>query len=148
MKFLIFIALFLLMASSQASEDILTMRSPNSFATTMVKLNELIAAKGYKITITQRCDFGLKEAGFKTDMYKVVNFGKLSEVRDLTSKHPQLAPFLPLRIAVIAEDNQTLLAILNPKLFLETVTEPELRAIIKSWQNNVSSIFKVINNKL
>lgn len=147
MKVLFILYISLLSIVSHA-EEVLTVRSNSDFATTLVKINDLIDENNYKVTITQRCDFGLGEAGFKTDEYRIVFFGKLAEVRAISGQYPELAPFLPLRISVIAEDQQAIVASLNPSLFLETVKQPKLIKIINQWQKDVKKILARIENKL
>ncbi len=144
---LILFSLYNIVSHASNGDDIITVRSSSNFATTLVKVNELIDENDYKVTITQRCDFGLDEAGFKTDKYRIVFFGKLAEVRAISGKYPQLAPFLPLRIMVIAEDKQAIVASLNPALFLETVKDPELIKTINKWKMDIEKILAQVKNK-
>ena len=74
-----------------------------------------IEEHGYSIAHVQLCDGGMKDFGYTSDVYRVVFFGKIDEVRRISESHPELVSYLPLKIAVIAEKDETLLSVLNPE---------------------------------
>ena len=93
-----------LSAPLQAGNDrLLMMRSSQSFPETMLALQRTLGEYGYTISRVQRVDIGLTSSGFETDKYRIVFFGKPEEVRQLSEKHPQLIPYLPLKITLFAE---------------------------------------------
>jgi uncharacterized protein (DUF302 family) len=88
-----------------------------SFPEAMLTLQGAIELQGYTLSRVQRVDIGLTASGFATDMYRVVFLGKIEEVRELTEQYPELIPYLPLKIAVFAEGNETLLVTYDPVEF-------------------------------
>jgi uncharacterized protein (DUF302 family) len=93
----------------------------------------------------QRVDIGLSNMGYKTDKYRVVFFGKLAQNRWLIDKHPELIPYLPLKIAIYAEEQDTLLVSPNLEILFKP-KDPALAKIVNSWQRDVSSMFKELHD--
>lgn len=125
------------------AEDIVTVDSKAPFAEAITKLQDSVLRSGYEISIIQRCDYGLKQAGFDTEKYRVVYFGRHEEVKAISDAYPGLAPFLPLRILVMGKGNTSSLSVMNPALFLETVTDPTLIKIVKRWQGDVMGLLEI-----
>jgi len=117
-------------------------RSVEAFPETMSALQEEIKKAGYAISIVQRVDIGLTGMGFKTDKYRVVFFGKPEEIQTLPQKYPLLTPYLPLSIAIFAEEQETVLIAMSP-LFLEhsySKEHPELSAVFQRWDSDIQAI--------
>jgi uncharacterized protein (DUF302 family) len=115
-------------------------RARQSFPETMLALQTAIAEHGYKVSRVQRVDIGLTKSGFKTDKYRIVFYGKAEEVARLTDKHPQLIPYLPLKIVVFAEGKDTLLVTGDPVDYLNYVDDPEVRVQLRRWLSDLHSI--------
>lgn len=130
LKYVVFLLIF---TQSIIAADIITVRSPSSFNVSFQKINELILDNEYQISVVQRCDYGLKESGYKTDEYRIVSFGSYEDVKAISDAHLSLSVFLPLRIALVAERNETVLSMMNPAIFLETVKDKKLVAIVQRW---------------
>ncbi len=124
-----------------AAQNILTARSSQDFEQSMSTLKSSIETHGYRVAHVQLCDSGLQGFGYQTDRYRVVFFGKLDEVRQLSAKHPDLIPFLPLKIAVFAEGDQTIISSINPASLGSFYTDEALRIQFKRWENDLRSIF-------
>lgn len=138
------IALLLLIATLplRASNDqLMMMRSPQSFPETMLALQKHITDYGYTITRVQRVDIGLTNSGFTTDKYRIVFFGKPEEIRQLTAKYPQLIPYLPLKITLFAEQDETVLTTFDPNLLTELATDDAFRNQVKRWHSDIIAIF-------
>lgn len=97
---------------------------------------------GYSVAHVQLCDGGMKDFGYASDFYRVVFFGKVGEVRMISEKYPEFVSYLPLKIAVIAEKNETLLTALDPEIFAPYFPEEELDIQFGRWQNDLLSIFE------
>jgi len=123
------------------AEEILMTRSLQPFPETMLALQESIRDHGYTISRVQRVDIGLTGMGYKTDKYRIVFFGKIDEVRDLTGKAPQMFPYLPLKISIFAEDSQTILITSNPKQYDAIAGDAVDPAIFERWESDLRSIF-------
>ncbi|NOX07919.1 MAG: DUF302 domain-containing protein [Gammaproteobacteria bacterium] len=143
---LLFISLLLLPVVSQAvvTDELIMIRSQQDFPTTMVNLQDAIKVQGYQVSRVQRVDVGLSKSGFKTDRYRLVFFGKGSEIEFLRKKYPSLIPYLPLKIVIFAEGEETLLVTLNPKQLMQMYSEPSLQPIFVRWQQDVINIMRVV----
>ena len=114
-------------ANCPARADGLVMaHSLQMFPEAMATLQNAISMRGYKITRLQEVNENLARRDFKSDMYRVVFFGKYDEIKVLTAQHPDLVPFLPLNITLYAEDNQTILVSAHPRRLEKFFPDPTL----------------------
>ena len=119
-------------------------RSVEAFPETMSVLQEEIKKAGYTLSVVQRVDVGLTGMGFKTDKYRVVFLGIPEEIASIPEKYPLLTPYLPLSIAIFAEEQETILIAMSP-LYLEhsyTQKHPELSSILHRWDKDIRNIMK------
>ncbi len=123
-----------------AEERLLMMRSTQSFPEAMLTLQKTLGEYGYTISRVQRVDIGLTSSGFQTDKYRIVFFGKSEEVRELTGLHPQLIPYLPLKMTLFAEQEETLLVALDPIALREIVPTEEFSYRLQRWKNDLLAI--------
>ena len=140
----LFIAFMLLLLSQplQAGNDqLLMMRSSQSFPETMLALQQTIGEYGYTVSRVQRVDIGLTSSGFATDKYRIVFFGKPEEVRHLSNRYPQLIPYLPLKITLFAEQEETLLTTFDPVLLTTIAADEAFRHQAMRWRNDIIAIF-------
>lgn len=142
---LLFIFSLLLSTLAAQAEELIMMRVTQTFPETMVNLQSAIIKTGYKISRVQRVDIGLTKSGFKTDKYRVVFFGKPDEIEMLTSKHSDLIPYLPLKISIFSEKNDTIL-ISNSPLTLAGYYKDIPGEIFKRWNKDISAIFQLTKN--
>jgi len=127
------------------AEDMIMTRSVLAFPEAMLALQESIAAHGYTVSRVQRIDIGLTGMGYKTDKYRIVFAGKIGEIRELTDKAPQLTPYLPPKIAIFAEGDQTILVTINPKLYADIAGETIEPVFFDRWESDLRSIFYDVN---
>lgn len=140
-KLLPILFLALLATSAQAVEErLLMMRSTQSFPETMLALQKTLGEYGYTISRVQRVDIGLTSSGFQTDKYRIVFFGKPGEIRRLSKDHPELIPYLPLKMTIFAEQEETLLVALDPLALHGVVEDEEFRYQLMRWKNDILSI--------
>ena len=130
--------------SPAAAEHLFMARSVLPFPEAMSALQEQIRAHGYRVSRVQRVDIGLTRMGYKTDKYRVVFFGRPDEVRTLTARYPQLATYLPLKIAIFAEEQESLLVSADPMEIYDFVDAPEVRAARAAWSRDIMSIFEAL----
>ena len=142
-----FLALLLapLSFSAVAEEDLLMTRSLLPFPEAMLALQESISAHGYTVSRVQRIDIGLTGMGYQTDKYRIVFAGKIDEIRMLIDQSPQLVPYLPPKISIFAENDQTVLVTLNPELFAEIAGDSVDPVIFYRWASDLRSIFHDVN---
>lgn len=131
--------------SAVAEENIFMARSNLDFEVVVEKLAMTLEEYGYKVAHTQRCDGGLNDFGYKTDFYRILFFGKYEEVKALSSKHPAIVPFLPLKILIFAEEGETLLVSMNPSLLTSHFNDPQVTIQLLRWTNDIDSIFTEVS---
>ncbi len=138
-SFTIAIALWAWAAAAQAQE-ILTVRSSLGFEQAISFLQNNIESHGYRVSLVQRCDRGLNNSGHETDLYRVIFLGKRDEIRLLSKSHPELIPYLPLKIAIFAEGEQTILSTINPAALDALFADDVLHAYFRRWETDLRSI--------
>lgn len=127
------------------AEDLLMARSKQAFPEAMLALQESIGDRGYVISRVQRVDIGLTAMGYKTDKYRVVFFGKPDEIRWLAETHPELVPYLPPKISIFAEADDTLMVAINPQQLKQFFDDPELAAIFDRWERDLRVILDAVD---
>ncbi len=141
-SFLFVVVTWLLLHLTGArAEEIVMVRSALSFPETMLALQESIRDHGYTLSRVQRVDIGLTGMGYKTDKYRIVFAGKPQEIRSLIKKAPQLIPYLPPKISIFAEEEQTILVTAHPKLYAEIAGDAVDPVIFERWASDLQSIF-------
>ena len=142
---ILFAAILLQLPRLAMAEDLIMTRSVLAFPEAMLALQESITAHGYTVSRVQRIDIGLTGMGYKTDKYRVVFAGKIDEIRELTDKAPRLTPYLPPKISIFAEGNQTILVTINPKQYAAIAGEAVDPVIFDRWESDLRSIFHDVN---
>ena len=123
------------------ADEMLIARSARDFDETMSALQNAITARGYKISRVQRVDVGLQAKGYQTDKYRVVFYGRPQEVAALAERHPELIPYLPLSVAILAEGEQTLVTTSRPRVLGTLFPDPDLRATFERWEQDLIVVF-------
>lgn len=131
----------LLMPALLMAEEMIMIRAKLPFPEAMLALQESIAAHGYTVSRVQRIDVGLTGMGYKTDKYRVVFAGKIDEIRELTALSPELTPYLPPKVSIFAEGDQTILVTINPKIYAEIAGDDVDPVIFDRWESDLRSIF-------
>lgn len=117
-------------------------RSELRFPEAIAALQGEIKARGYIVSHIQRVDLGLTAGGgFKTAEYRVVFFAKAQEMTELPQRVPELAAYLPLKIAIFAEGDTTLLTTNSPRTLREFFPDAGLDAVFSRWHDDVSAVF-------
>jgi len=143
MRFLGKILLLLALVTSTTvlhADELMMVRTQLDFPEAMLKLQELIKKQGYVVSRVQRVDIGLTKSGYKTDKYRVVFFGKADEVDILIKQYPAMAAYLPLKIAIFAENTETLLVSINPNTLFAGMDD-KLTNTLKQWEKDMYVVF-------
>ena len=122
------------------AEGLLMIRTENQFPEAMTLLQNAISTRGYKITRLQEVNENLAKRDFKSDIYRVVYFGKYEEVKTVTSIHPELISFLPLNITIFAEGDQTILVASHPKILGKFFPDVKLKPMFTRWEADMLAI--------
>ncbi|MBT9591158.1 MAG: DUF302 domain-containing protein [Thiobacillus sp.] len=132
--------LALFVTAPAVADNLLMTRMDKPFPEAMAILQTAISSRGYKITRLQQVNENLERRDFKSDMYRVVYFGKLEEVRQVTAARPELIPFLPLNITIFAEGEQTILVASHPQVLRQFFPDPALRPVFERWGKDIEAI--------
>ena len=127
------------------AEELMMVRVKQTFPEAMLKFQEVIKEHGYTLSRVQRVDIGLSNMGYKTDKYRVVFFGKEDQNRWIIDKHPELIPYLPLKVAIYSEEQDTLLVSSNLEILINP-DDPKLKKIVDGWQHDIQSMFKEMHD--
>lgn len=142
-----FIFTLLLCLSAVANaQNIYMVRSDASFPESMALLQETIAQHGYQVSKVQRVDIGLIKSGYKTDKYRVVFFGKPEEIKQIVNDYPELVPYIPLKIAIFAEQENTILVASGFRHLRLFYTDPVLQADFDRWEKDIRSILEKLRS--
>jgi uncharacterized protein (DUF302 family) len=136
--------LLLLLSSPLFGKDLYMVRTQQPFPEAMAALQEKIADKGYQLSRVQRVDIGLTASGYETDKYRVVFFGKLDEIRDISERHASLAPYLPLKIAIFAEGDDTILLASSFSHLRPFYPDKDLQADFDRWEKDIDEILEQV----
>jgi uncharacterized protein (DUF302 family) len=128
-----------------AADGLLMVRTALTFPEAMLALQESIRDHGYTVSRVQRVDIGLTGMGYKTDKYRIVFAGKLDEIRMLTDKAPQLIPYLPPKISIFAEGDQTVLVTINPQVYGQIAGDAIDPVFFARWESDLRSIIHDVN---
>lgn len=135
-----YVLIFASMAAQ--AQDVLIARSALSFPEAMSALQNSIIEHKYTLSRVQRIDVGLQKAGFKIDLYRVVFFGKQKELKWISDESPSLLAYLPLKIAIFAEGNETLAVAINPIHYSDVNNKQVLNELLVRWSKDMQSILK------
>jgi uncharacterized protein (DUF302 family) len=139
----------LLWCSGVATADNMIMaRIPMHAEIVLEYVKSSVEEHGYTVAHLQLCDGGMKDFGYESDFYRVVFFGKIGEVRMISAKYPELVSYLPLKIAVVAEKDETLLTVLNPEALAPFFAEEELIIQLARWHNDLVSILEDVRRAI
>lgn len=133
-------AALLFAGTSATAGDLLMVRMDKSFPEAMTLLQSAISSRGYTITRLQQVNENLERRDFKSDMYRVVYFGKHEEVRQVTAAHSELIPFLPLNITIFAEGEQTILVTSHPQNLWQYFPDTAMKPVFDRWENDIEAI--------
>ncbi|MFQ5642803.1 MAG: hypothetical protein ACE5FQ_03795 [Thiogranum sp.] len=141
MKILLLL-LALLVSPLLAAQDLFMVRSQLPFPEAMSMLQHSIGESGFRISRVQRVDIGLTKSGYKTDKYRIVFFGDLDELHEVSERHPNLIPYLPLKIAIFAENGETLLLASSFKHLRPFYTSADLMQKFDRWEASIREILE------
>ena len=141
---ILMLALSTVSAVASESDGLILHRSIQNFPEAMLALQTSIGEHGYTVSRVQRVDIGLTKSGYKTDKYRIVFFGKSSEIRAVKQSQPQLIPYLPLKVVIFSENNETLLVASNMTQFSTLAENENTKDLLQRWNNDIQSIFSEV----
>ena len=142
MKIFIGFCLLSFMVTSQA-DGLIMARTKQTFPEAMLKLQDVIVTTGYVVSRVQRIDIGLTKSGYATDKYRIVFFGDKNEIAMLSKNYPHLIPNIPWKIAIFAEQQDTLLVSADPMQFSDKKYPGADKYLLK-WKKDIQKMFDYI----
>lgn len=136
----------LLVSTLVQAGDLIMVRSQQKFPEAMLTLQGSVKDHGYTVTRVQRIDVGLTGKGYRTDKYRVVFVGKPDEIHYLVDKYPVLIPYMPPKVSIFAENDETVLVTANPRLYAEMIDDEKDRIIFRHWESDIHSVFDDVRN--
>lgn len=118
-------------------------RTKQSFPEAMLKLQETIRDFDYTVSRVQRIDIGLTKSGYATDKYRIVFFATEKEIDLISKKYPHLTPYIPWKIAIFAEQQDTLLVSANPMQFSDK-KYPGADKYLSKWKKDIEKILNIL----
>ena len=141
------VLLFLTLPLSAIADDLIMRRIGMTFPETMSALQSSIVEEGFKVSRVQRVDIGLTSSGYNTAEYRIVFFMREDVVHDIVKQHPELIPFLPLKITIFAERSETILVTLNPIKLHEFFPDFKMAKTFAQWNVEVNRILDRVQSE-
>lgn len=141
-KILISFSLLLFIGTSQAEQLIMT-RTKQNFPEAMLKLQDTLRDFDYTVSRVQRIDIGLTKSGYATDKYRIVFFGTEKEIDLISQKYPHLIPYIPWKLAIFAEQQDTLLVTANPMQFSDK-KYPGADKYLSKWKKDIEKVLDIL----
>ena len=129
--------------TSSYAEELLMVRTKQNFPEAMLKLQETIRDHNYIISRIQRIDIGLTKSGYETDKYRIVFFADKNEISTISENYPHLIPHIPWKIAIFAEQQDTLLVTADPMQFSDK-QHPNADKYLIKWKRDIKKIFNIL----
>lgn len=146
-NFLTALIVLLVTLSAARADDLIMRRIPVDFPETMTTLQSSIINQGYRVSRVQRVDIGLTSSGYDTAEYRLVFFIRPDQLDMIEKQHPDLIPFVPLKITIFAEGNETILVTLNPLKLNEFFPDAGLGDLFAQWENDIIDIFDHVQSE-
>ncbi|MDA8094227.1 MAG: DUF302 domain-containing protein [Betaproteobacteria bacterium] len=109
------------------------------FSDVMNEVQIALEKEGYHVLRVQRVDYGLKVSGYKSNLYRIVFFGR-SDVKAVMQERPDLLPYLPLTITLYREAGMTHLVAMSP-LVVARGGNPNVAAKAALWDADIRKVF-------
>jgi uncharacterized protein (DUF302 family) len=143
-KDLLTAVVILLTSAAVNAQDLYMVRTQLDFPEAMAVLQETIRKHGLKVSRVQNVDIGLTAFGYETDKYRVVFYGELEDFRAVTNQYPELVSYLPLKVAIFAEGDETLLVASSFGHLRDIYSSASMQARFDRWEENLRSIFEEV----
>ena len=138
---------FLFISPLVHADDLIMRRVALSFPEAMTALQAAIANEGYSVSRVQRVDIGLTGSGYDTAEYRIVFFMRENTLHEIAEQHPELTPFLPLKVTIFAEGNDTILVSMNPIKLAEYFPELKMSMTFARWTVDINRIFDRVQSE-
>ena len=144
MRYLLAIVLALWITSVLAMDDSMFMSAEKhtSYQPALDDLSAAILDHGYTPIKIQPVDQGLRKKGYDASDYKVIFFGKKSQVDKVLAIHPAAAVMLPLKIILYHKGDVVVASAPRLEMWKGVFHKKAINDMIDQWQKDLAGILK------
>ncbi len=117
-------------------------RSVQPFPETMAYVQQHLSEAGYRIAHIQQVDVGLRSHGYESDKYQVILFANKAEMDLLLQRYPEVVAYLPWKLTLFAEEDQTLVVGIDPATLIELFPALKTEVALKHLQKTLDGLFR------
>ena len=111
--------------------------SENDFPDTMMRVQQELNEKGYKVTRIQALDQGLAKAGYEIDSYRIIFFGNSLDFDIVKERYPEMTVFLPLSVTVYEDDGHVYIQSMPFSMAEKANKDQEYLSMVTRWKEDV-----------
>jgi len=143
----ILVIILMILPLTAQSEDLIMRRIAMGFPEAMNALQASIVKQDYRVSRVQRVDIGLTSSGYDTAEYRIVFFIRPDQLDMIETKHPHMIPFMPLKITIFAEGDDTILVTLNPLKLNEFFPDEGLGEQYAAWEKDIIEVLDRVQSE-
>lgn len=117
-----------------------TKNTKKRFDEAVAAIEELTAAKGFRVLHIHDVQSTLREKGFEREPFKIVEICNAKFAHTALGLNEKVALFMPCKINVYAKGGKTVISAARPKIISEFFSEPKIRDLADDVDAIVRSI--------
>jgi uncharacterized protein (DUF302 family) len=117
-----------------------TKDSTGNFDDTVAKIEELTAARGFRVLHVHDVKATLDEKGLQRGPFKIIEICNAKFAHQALGIKEDVGLFMPCKINVYTKDNKTVISAMRPAMISEFFNDPKLKSLAEEVDNVVRSI--------
>jgi uncharacterized protein (DUF302 family) len=117
-----------------------TQKTKKDFDEIVAKIEELTAARQFRVLHIHNVQLTLKEKGLERGPFKIIEICNAKFAHNALGISPDVGLFMPCKINVYTEGGETIITAMNPKMISEFFDNPELKELAEGVDKVVRSI--------
>ncbi len=117
-----------------------TTKSKREFDEAVAKIEEVTAAKGFRVLHVHDVKATLQEKGFERGPFKIIEVCNARFAHQTLGIAEDVGLFMPCKINVYIKDNETVISAMRPAMISEFFAEPRLKELAAEVDIIVRSI--------
>ena len=117
-----------------------TTKSNRAFDEAVAKIEEITAAKGFRVLHVHDVKATLQEKGFERGPFKIIEVCNARFAHQVLGIAEDVGLFMPCKINVYIKDNETIISAMRPAMISEFFAEPRLKELAAEVDIIVRSI--------
>jgi uncharacterized protein (DUF302 family) len=117
-----------------------TQKTAKKFDDAVAKIEELTAAKQFRVLHIHNVQQTLAEKGLEREPYKIIEICNAKFAHNALGSTTEVGLFLPCKINVYTKDGETIITAMNPKIISEFFDDPKLKDLADEVDKVVRSI--------